>query len=318
MIEALALCGPTASGKTALSLALAERLGAEIISCDSMQVYRGLDIGTAKATPEERARIPHHVIDLVAPDEAFSVEHYRRAALCAADGIAGRGRLPLIVGGTGLYLDALMRRELPEIPACDVARRDACLSEIKTPEDAHRLWERLKACDPASAAAIHENNVRRVFRALEIYEKTGKPKSYFDGLSREGDPPLRISVITLDFHCRENLYARVNARVDEMMRAGLAEEAERLFRAGLLDEGSTAAQAIGYKELALWLRGEVELAEVVELVKLATRRYAKRQLTWFRHVESDKIMLDDEGGNMRPSAELLDEALAISKKRLNL
>ena len=311
MIRAIAITGPTASGKTGLSLALAERLGAEIISADSMQLYRGMDIGTAKATREERERVPHHLIDFLFPNESYSTERYRSDALRAAEDIASRGRIPLFVGGTGLYIDTLLRAPQTEIPESSAEYRDKILTGLKTDEDVHALWERLREIDPASAEKIHENNVRRVIRALEIYDTTGVTKTRLDELSREKARDVDILVLTLDFHSRDTLYSRIDARVDEMMEEGLLAEVRALYESGALDGKNTASQAIGYKELLSYLRGEETLAEAVETLKQSTRRYAKRQLTWFRHVDAKRIMMDDENGNLKDLGDILAEAEEI-------
>ena len=315
MIFALAITGPTASGKTALSLAVAEQLGCEIISCDSMQVYRGMDIGTAKATPEERARVKHHLIDFVSPSENYSVELYRESAVRCAREISSRGKIPLFVGGTGLYIDSLMRAEGQEVPGSDPEYREAILKAIKCEDDVDALWQRLNSVDPESAEKIHKNNVKRVIRALEIYDKTGRTKSDFDKQSLHFTPEVQVGMLTLDFHDRENLYSRVDRRVDIMMTEGLLPEVESLYRAGSL--GSTASQAIGYKEVIEHLDGKCTLDDAVEKIKLSSRRYAKRQLTWFRHEKEAKtLFIDTEDGVMRESDELLTEALAICEQLL--
>ena len=318
MIKAIAIVGPTASGKTALSLSLAERFSGEIISCDSMQIYRGMDIGTAKATLEERARAPHHMLDLVSPTEDFSVDNYKRQALLCADEISSRGGLPIFVGGTGLYIDALMRGDAPGVPPSDKEYRDAILSEIKNDEDIDRLWQRLFAVDPESAEKIHKNNVKRVIRALEIYERTGVPKSVLDKQSRERDADIDIGMLVLDFHDRETLYKRIDMRVDMMIRDGLIDEVRSLYGAGLLVEDTTAYQAIGYKELIGYILGERSLAECAEEIKLASRRYAKRQLTWFRHEESaTTLYMDREDGAMRDIDDVISEASLFVNRKLN-
>ena len=315
MIKALAITGPTASGKTALSIAVAESLGAEIISCDSMQIYCGMDIGTAKATEQERAAVPHHLIDIVSPSEDFSAEDYRKLAVATAQKIASRGKIPMFVGGTGLYIDSVMRSPSESVPESSREYRDGQMARIKTEADIDALWQRLFELDPESAAQIHKNNVRRVIRALEIYDRTGKPKSYFDRLSKQKNSEISVSMITLDFHNRENLYTRVDARVDEMMKAGLVDEVSALYEKGFLKDGFTSSQAIGYKEIILALRGEISLDEATELIKLSTRRYAKRQLTWFRHEEDAyRIYIDTECGAMRQFADILSEAKDAVKR----
>lgn len=314
MIRALAITGPTASGKTAISIALARELGCEIISCDSMQIYKDMNIGTAKVTEEEAAGIPHHLIDLVEPSEPFSVEDYRALALARAKDITERGRLPMLVGGTGLYVDALMRAPMTDVPESDREYRDRILEGLKTEADIDALWQRLYKVDPESAEAIHKNNVRRVIRALEIYDTCGRTKSEIDRESKMAAKDISVGMITLDLHDRENLYRRVDLRVDIMMREGLLEEVASLYGSGRLPKDSTAAQAIGYKEIIRHLDGEISLAEAIDLIKLGTRRYAKRQLTWFRHNEAKRLYLDGEDGIMRDTKEIIGEALCFARE----
>ncbi len=307
----IAVCGPTASGKTRLSLDLAEVFDAEIISCDSMQIYRGMDIGTAKATNEEQKRVKHHLIDIADPGENYSTESYRCDAMAAVSDIQNRGKNIIFVGGTGLYLDTLMRGESKDVPPADKEYREKILSEIHGQEDVHALWQRLAEVDSESALQIHENNIRRVIRAIEIYEKTGKTKSYFDKLSLKSSASLDIKVAALCFNKRDILYERINKRVDEMLSSGLIDEVRGLYESGKLKEGTTAAQAIGYKELISYVKGECSLEHAEELIKLSSRRYAKRQETWFRHVDAFRIMLDEPDGSIRPYEEILNEAKEI-------
>lgn len=314
---ALALTGPTASGKTAISLKLANMLDAEIICLDSMQIYKEMDIGTAKPTEEERCAVPHHLVDFLPFSENYNAEGYKADALLAAEDIITRGRLPLFVGGTGLYADTLMSRGANEAPESDREYINSRLSEIKNENDVRGLWERLFEVDPKSAAAIHQNNVKRVLRALEIYEKTGKTKTYFDEASKQGEPAIKIGMITLDFHNRELLYKRVNERVDAMVRAGLIEEVKALKERGLFDGDYTAAQAIGYKEIGEYLSGKVTKDEAIEALKLSTRRYAKRQITWFKHVsDAYRLYMDDGDGVLKGEDELISEAARAAKNLL--
>ena len=317
MSFALAITGPTASGKTALSLALAERFGCEIISIDSMQIYERMDIGTAKATREERARVPHHMIDFLPPTESYSAEDYRADAMRVLEDIESRGKLPLFVGGTGLYMDTVMRgSELASPPSSEELKAKLMASAV-TDDEREALWQRLYEVDPASAEKTHKNNVRRVVRALEIYELTGKTKTYFDELSRASAPDVRVGMITLDFHNRDNLYSRVATRVDQMMREGLIDEVSSLYSEGLLIDGTTAAQAIGYKEIITYLDGKCTLSEAVEQLKLSTRRSAKRQLTWFRHKEDAKrLYIDREDGTLKELPELLSELYGMADELL--
>ena len=315
MIKALAIVGPTASGKTALSLSLAESLGCKIISCDSMQIYRGMDIGTAKATAEEQARAEHFLIDFLDPRESFSVESYRKMAMDAAREISSSGKTPLFVGGTGLYIDSVIRLENSGAPESneEYRRRQMEIASREGGEDI--LWNRLREVDPDSAEKIHKNNVKRVIRALEIYDATGQTKTWFDSQTKAPNPEISVKMITLDFHNRDLLYDRVNRRVDIMMDEGLLSEVEALYRADMLRPETTAAQAIGYKEIVDYLEGRCTLAEAVEEIKLSSRRYAKRQLTWFRH-EKDalKLFVDTEDGKMKNSDDLLAEALELIKE----
>lgn len=314
MMRALALTGPTASGKTALSLAIARLLDCEIISLDSMQIYRGMDIGTAKATADEQRAVPHHMLDVVEPYENYSTEDYRAAALDCVRDVLSRGKMPLFVGGTGLYLDTLMRGSSPLSPPSDDTVRARLMAEAESEGGVDRLYARLCEVDPATAAKAHKNNVRRVVRALEIYELTGKSKTYYDELSRTATPDIEVGHITLDFHNRDNLYERVDRRVDQMINEGLVAEVEGLLGRGLLGSDSTAAQAIGYKEIVAYLKGETTLDEAVELIKLSSRRYAKRQLTWFRHRgDAMRLFVDGEDGSMKDVSALTEEALALAR-----
>lgn len=312
MIKALAIVGPTASGKTSLSLAVAERLGCKIISCDSMQIYREMNIGTAKATAEEQSRATHYLIDFLDPRESFSVEHYRKMATDAAKEISASGAIPLFVGGTGLYIDSLMRLENSGAPEASEEYRKEMLEVAESEGGADILWERLRNIDPDSAEKIHKNNTKRVIRALEIYDMTGKTKTWFDSQTKEKNPDININMITLDFHNRDLLYSRVDLRVDQMMEEGLLSEVKSLWERGMLIPETTAAQAIGYKEIVEHLEGKCSLDEAVEKIKLSSRRYAKRQLTWFRHERDAKVLfVDDENGKIKNTDALIAEALAL-------
>jgi tRNA dimethylallyltransferase len=305
-----AVVGPTASGKTALALALGKRLSCEIVSCDSMQIYREMDIGTAKPTKEEQAVLPHHLIDFLPPGTPYSAADYAADAYRAVTDILFRGALPLFCGGTGLYLDAARRggEENSEIPGATAVR--ARLAAEAAEQGSEALWARLAQVDPAAAAATHPNNIRRVIRALEIYETTGIPKSEWDRRTRERPPVLHILPFMITYPDREVLYRRIDARVDEMLRLGLVEEAARLYEGGCLAPGSTAAQAIGYKELLPYLRGECDLPGARQALCLATRHYAKRQLTWFERDESViRLPATDEGGRLRSAEELAEYAV---------
>lgn len=275
-----AVVGPTASGKTALAIELAKRFNGEIISCDSMQIYKGMDIGTAKPTEEEKCGIPHHMIDIIEPSESFSAADYAPMAKAAADGIISRGKLPIFCGGTGLYLDAVLTaNEYAEVET-DLALRASLLADAER-DGADALWNRLNEVDPESAYAIHKNNVKRVARALEIYLSGGITKTEWDRRSRSKPPPYSPVILALDRE-REELYSRIDKRVDIMMEMGLENEVRELTASGRLPKGSTAAQAIGYKELISFFDSDCTLEEAVFAIKQSSRRYAKRQLTWFR------------------------------------
>ncbi len=281
----IAVVGPTASGKTELSLRLAEALDGEIISCDSMQVYRGMDIGTAKPSLEERRGIPHHLIDVAKPSDPFSCADYKRLAAEAISDILSRGKTPILCGGTGLYLDAVLKVNTfsPDVPEG--------LREELMREDPDLLWEELCSVDPEAAATMHKNNVKRVIRALEIYRGTGKTKTEWDRLSHGEESLYDTLVIGLDYQDRQTLYSRIDLRVDRMLEQGLVEEAKALA----LDRASTAGQAIGYKELYLWLDGDLSRKGAVDLLKKNTRHYAKRQLTWFRRNPDTRWFFLDSG-----------------------
>lgn len=305
--KCLAVTGATASGKTALAILLAEALDGEIISCDSMQVYRGMDIGTAKATKEEQARVAHHLIDILDPTESFSAAEYAALAEKAALEIASRGKTPIFCGGTGLYLEAVRTaRHGAPMESDDAFRREMHALAAREGNDA--LHARLAAVDPVSAEAIHPNNVKRVVRALEIYHLTGKPKSENDKGASLENPRISICNLFLDFSDRALLYRRIDARVEMMAAAGLFEETERLLKENKLLPGTTAAAAIGYKECLSALRGEASREEALEDLKNATHHYAKRQKTWFSAKPHIRL-LADENGEMRDTDALLREAL---------
>ena len=264
----LAVVGPTASGKSRLAVELAKALGGEVISCDSMQIYRDMNVGTAKPTQEETEGIPHHLIDFADPHQAFSCADYVDAAHRSVEEIITRRKLPIFCGGTGLYLDSVLRGGFEETASDPVLRQK--LLEFAEAHGAEALHERLAQVDPESAAAIHANNVRRVARALEIFELTGLTKTETDRRSRMRETPYDALVIGLRYAEREILYRRIDDRVDQMLEMGLLEETERLLQAGVFETNATAAQAIGYKELLGYLRGEETLADAVDELKRAT------------------------------------------------
>ena len=307
-IKILAVVGPTASGKTAVAVELAKRLGGEIISCDSMQIYRRMDIGTAKPTEEEKCGVPHHLIDAVEPDAPFSCAEYVTRAAQAAKEITARGKLPILCGGTGLYLDRFLCGEMEETQADEALR--ASLFAYAESEGIEALHARLRAVDPESADAIHPNNVKRVIRALEIYEQTGIPKSEFDRRSQVVESPYDATVIGLFYPRREVLYERINRRVDIMLADGLLEETEKLMQEGVFEVNQTAAQAIGYKELLGYFDGNETLGEAAENLKTATRRYAKRQLTWFSAKPYVKWVDMEQNGQLRSLDDVCGEIVS--------
>ena len=307
----IAVVGPTASGKTSLSIALAKELGGEILSCDSMQIYRDMDIGTAKPSAEEQDGVPHHLIDIAAADEPFSCAEYAALAKNKIAEVASRGKLPIFCGGTGLYLDGVLRGgNSYEKTETDPTYR-AELEQVAAEQGAETVHAMLAAVDPDAAQATHPNNVKRVIRALEIYHTTGVTKTELDRRSVQVESEYDALVLGIRFPDTEELYERINLRVDLMIEQGLLDECLRLMEAGVFERSATAAQAIGYKELFPYLRGELPLKNCVETLKMATRRYAKRQMTWFR-MHGNVVWLDRDGKTS-------DEALlaaAMEKIRL--
>ena len=276
----LVVTGPTATGKTALSVELAKKLGGEIVSADSMQIYRGMDIGTAKVTKAEMQNIPHHMIDIADPSEDYSVSRYIEEADAAVRGILSRGRLPIVAGDTNLYIDSL-------IAGLDFAEKaeDAALRESlnKQYDDigGEAMLEHLRGFDPERAAKLHPADKRRIVRAVEIYILTGETITRHDEETKKRPKRYDAVKIALTFADRAVLYDRINARVDKMVSDGLFDEVKGLLDSGL-SPACTSMQAIGYKEPAAYFRGEMSKDEAIELIKLSSRRYAKRQLTWLR------------------------------------
>lgn len=279
----ICICGPTASGKTALSVALAKQLHTEIISADSMQIYRGMDIGTAKPTMEERQGIPHHLLDICEPNEPFSVARYVELADAAAQNILSRGMTPIVVGGTGLYMDALIECSTFSGDETDLTVRHKYQHMAETQGNL-AVHARLAMVDPESAHRLHPNNLKRVIRALEVYEQTGMTIGEFNRQHKRSTPKytaIKIGVCPAE---RQTLYDRIDRRVDQMLSDGLLEETQCLLSNGALT--GTAAQAIGYKELLSFLEGRDSLHSCVELLKQHSRNYAKRQLTWLKRDDS--------------------------------
>lgn len=276
--QVICVVGPTASGKTALGVWLAQQYNGEVVSFDSMQIYRSMDIGTAKPTEEEMQGIPHHMIDVVDPEEDFSVQAYRTMATPIVEDIIKRGKLPILVGGTGLYLDALLRGH-------DFAVRSTGWREKLTrtfeAEGIAPLWQELEQVDPEAAGRLSPNDTKRVIRALEVWHETGKTITQHNLETKAIPDRFTALKLGLNFENRADLWERIDRRVDVMAQQGLVEEVRGLLARGISPD-CTAMQAIGYKELTRAVQGEEELAPALEEVKLRSRQYAKRQLTWFR------------------------------------
>lgn len=286
----VAVVGPTATGKTGLAVEIALRFGGEVVSADSMQVYRGLDVGTAKPSEEEMRGVPHHMVGCVDPKQPFSVADYVSAASECIRGIHGRGRLPVVAGGTGLYVRSL----LGNIAFAPEGRSDALRAELRQKareEGTQALLAELRALDPESAERIDPHNAARLIRAIEICRVTGLTMTEQLRRSKENPPPYDVCMLGLSYRDRAKLYATIDRRVDGMMRRGLLREAEAVLG---LPDSCTAKQAIGYKEFAPYFRGESTLEEAVENVKRESRRYAKRQLTWFRREDNVAWILRDD------------------------
>ena len=297
----IVICGPTAVGKTALALALARDYPLEVISADSRQVYRLMDIGTAKPTAEERAAVAHHLLDVVWPDEPFDAARYARLASAAIADVLGRGRMPVLVGGTGLYIRVLTEG-LAAVPAADQRVRDE-LQRRATEFGAPALHRQLAAVDPQAAASLHPNDLVRIVRALEVFELTGQPLSVRQREHGFRDRRFRLLKIGLTLE-RSDLYRRIDERAQAMFSGGLVAETELLLAAGY-DPGLKSMQTIGYREAVRLLHGEISRETALTDLQQATRRYAKRQLTWFR-ADSEMIWVDSlrESDNIK---KLIDE-----------
>jgi len=279
--NAYVLTGPTGSGKTARSIDMATELGAEIISMDSMTLYRGMDIGTAKPALDEQKKVPHHLLDVLDPWESASVAWWRKRAMAIARDIEGRGKRVLLVGGTPLYLKSIMYGLFPGPPADDAIR--ARLNQVAADEGPDALHRRLSRVDARAAARLHPRDLRRIIRALEVHELTGRPISEWQQeWSRPSSPSADNQIICLD-PPRELLYERINRRVDAMIAAGFVDEVRRLKQVGP-PMSREASQALGYKEISAYLDGRAALDEAIERTKTRSRNFSKRQLTWFRHL----------------------------------
>lgn len=291
-MKPIAILGPTASGKSALALSLCRALGGEIVSFDSMQIYRGMNVGTSKPTEEEQAEIPHHLIDIVEPSSPFSVADFALAAEKAVSDIASRGKVAVLCGGTGLYFDSFIsNRDYGNAASSGDLRAE--LNAFCAANGKSALHKMLEELDPTSASSIHENNVKRVIRAIEICKLTGMTKTEWDKKAEEAAPPRDVYTVILDFKNRDVLYNRINSRVDKMISSGLASETLFLYKKGYLSENTTASQAIGYKEMLPYVKGEITLDNAAENLKLATRHYAKRQITWFKKYDGVRLYVDE-------------------------
>jgi len=302
----IVLVGPTAVGKTAFSLKAAEAFPIEIISGDSVQVYRGMDVGSAKASPAERAVVPHHMIDVLDPDEPFTVADFKASVEALIRDIQSRGRLPMIVGGTGLYIESVVYDyRFPEAVADEAARER--WSRLADERGSAALHELLRERDPASAARIHPNDRKRLVRALEVIDATGRPLSE-QSEKRSKRSPYDLCMIGLTME-RELLYERINRRVDAMLQEGLIDEVRGLLARGC-DRSLPSMQAIGYKEIAAYLAGETSLEEAVYQLKRNTRHFAKRQLSWFRAMPQIRWVDVTDAANFITHSERINDIIS--------
>ena len=290
MNNIICIAGPTASGKTALAVELAKELNGEVVSCDSMQVYRRMDIGTAKPTPEERQGIIHHMLDVAEPDEDFSVSRYCEMAAPIVDDIVARGKTAIIAGGTGLYMDALIRGN--DFAPCPSTGRREELEARADREGMEPLMDWLRQIDPEAAGRLHLSDRKRIIRALEVYLETGETITAHNLRTQAIPPKYRPLWLGIDFAQRAELYRRIDLRVDVMLQMGLLDEIKALLADGISAD-CTAMQAIGYKEFVAALRGEGSVADAAAMVQQSSRRYAKRQLTWFRRNKNIRWLIRD-------------------------
>ena len=305
MDRIICIVGPTASGKTSLSVELAKALDGEVISCDSMQIYRGMDIGTAKVTPEEMAGVRHHMIDIADPREEFSVSRFVEMADHCLQDVLRRGKYAILTGGTGLYIDSLVAgRSFAPYPSTGKRQE---LEELARQEGIEAVLRLLEPVDPESARRLHPSDHKRIIRAMEVWLETGKTITQHNEETKKIPPKYRPIWLGLDFNRREDLYDRINLRVDRMMEAGLMEEIRWLLAEGLPTR-ATALQAIGYKEALACMQGEMTPAEAADQIRLASRHYAKRQLTWFRKNQEVHWIFRDAD---TASSEVFSRALQI-------
>ena len=305
----LVVVGPTASGKTALGIALAKEFDGEVISADSMQIYKSLDIATAKPTAEEMDGVPHHLISIADMDSEFSVADYVALAKKKIEEISLRGKLPILVGGTGLYVNSLINDVNFDNAETDGSVRKRLMAEAEE-KGAEALYERLKQIDPETAEIVPVQNVVRIIRALEVYELTGIKFSRYKELNKGDECPYKLCMIGLNYKDRQKLYDRINMRVDVMVENGMLDECRTVFENEKL---GTACQAIGYKELIPYYQGTAALEECLDKIRLSSRRYAKRQLTWFRRDERINWIYMDEINNFDKIMEICKKTVAKSK-----
>jgi tRNA dimethylallyltransferase len=304
------LTGPTAVGKTKLSIELAKEVNGAIVSADSMQVYRGMDIGSAKIKKEEMQGIPHYLIDVLSPREEFHVAKFKELALDALQDIYQKGKLPIITGGTGFYIQALLYDVPFSEQKCEQSYREE-LAAFAAKHGVHALHEKLRQVDSNAADQIHENNVKRIIRALEYYHETGQPISAHNEAAKNQTSPYQFAYFVLNDD-RDKLYARIDARVDEMIAEGLEDEVKKLKDAGYTGS-EVSMQGLGYKEMLAYLRGDISKEDAIYKIKRDTRHFAKRQLTWFRR-ERDVIWLD-RAQYQSDETLILNEMLRILKEK---
>ena len=306
--KVIVICGPTASGKTALSIELAKKIDGEIVSCDSMQIYKEMDIGTAKPTLEEMQGIKHYMIGIISPNERYSVADYKKDAKIAIREILNKGKVPIVVGGTGLYIDSLIYEIEYQDIEFDKEYREHLEKEVKE-KGLEELYNVAKEIDPEAIEKISKNDKKRILRILEIYHATGENKTEQERKSRQKEVEYDYKVYALNMD-REKLYDRINKRVDKMIEEGLIQEVEKIYKK--YNDFPTAMQGLGYKEVVEYLEGKLTKEEMIEKIKQETRRYAKRQLTWFRK-NKQTIWLDVGKNTIQNNIEIILEGLKVER-----
>ena len=306
--KVIVICGPTASGKTALSIELAKKIDGEIVSCDSMQIYKEMDIGTAKPTVEEMQGIKHYMIGIISPNERYSVADYKKDAKKAIREILNKGKVPIVVGGTGLYIDSLIYEIEYQDIEFDKEYREHLEKEVKE-KGLEELYNVAKEIDPEAIEKISKNDKKRILRILEIYHATGENKTEQERKSRQKEVEYDYKVYALNMD-REKLYDRINKRVDKMIEEGLIQEVEKIYKK--YNDFPTAMQGLGYKEVVEYLEGKLTKEEMIEKIKQETRRYAKRQLTWFRK-NKQTVWLDVGKNTIQNNIEIILEGLKVER-----